>query len=91
MLWRLPLDAALGDVDVPLHLAWSGAAHGVDLADRRQRARCYEIVLTEGTSEDVRRVVDGALLIDLWAELVLPRDIRSAWEPVLRTTLGREG
>ncbi len=30
-----------------------------------------------------RARVDGALLVDLWPELVLPRDLRAAWQPVI--------
>jgi len=26
---------------------------------------------------------DGALLVDLWDELVLPREVRAAWQPVI--------
>jgi hypothetical protein len=48
---------------------------------RADRARVYEAVLHEGQPEDVLRYVDGALLVDLWAELVLPRDVRAAWSP----------
>ncbi|MGH3545106.1 MAG: hypothetical protein ACRDPW_04195 [Mycobacteriales bacterium] len=54
-----------------------------DLSDRRQRARCYEIVLREGSPEDVLTYIDGALLVDLWEELVLPQDIRQAWLPLV--------
>jgi hypothetical protein len=43
----------------------------------------YEIVLREGTPDDVLAYVDGALLRDLWDELVLPVAIRRAWEPAL--------
>jgi hypothetical protein len=57
------------------------------LTDRRQRARVYEVVLREGTERDIRRYIDGVLLVDLWDELVLPREIREAWAPVLLTAL----
>ncbi len=40
----------------------------------------YEAVLREGSAHDVLTYVDGALLVDLWDELVLPRDLRAAWE-----------
>jgi hypothetical protein len=40
----------------------------------------YEIVLREGTAEDILAYVDGALLVDAWPELVLPAPIRRAWE-----------
>jgi hypothetical protein len=42
----------------------------------------YEIVLPEGRPADSLAYVDGALLADLWDELVLPRAVRSAWAPL---------
>jgi len=33
-------------------------------------------VLREGTPEDVLAYIDGALLVDLWDSLVLPRDVQ---------------
>jgi hypothetical protein len=53
------------------------------MAERTDRARVYEAVLREGTADDVLAYVDGALLVDLWPELVLPRDLRAAWSPVI--------
>ncbi len=54
-----------------------------DLRDRRQRARVYEIVLREGTSEDLLAYVDGVLLVELWDELVLPCGVRALWSPLI--------
>jgi len=34
---------------------------------------------------DIVRYVDGALLVDLWSDLVLPRQIRSEWDVTLAT------
>ena len=89
---RLPhLDAAvaLALIELPLHLDWSRPDRHVDLRDPKQRAHCYEVVLREGTSADIARIVDGALLIDLFDDLVLPIEIRSAWEQTIEATLGR--
>lgn len=80
---RLPLDHALATVQLPLHLNWSDRGRHYDLRDRRQRARVYEIVLREGGPADILTYIDGALLIDLWDELVLPRDVRAAWHAVV--------
>jgi transcriptional regulator with XRE-family HTH domain len=80
---RLPLHLAFRAVELPLHLNWSDTGRRYELADRRQRARVYEIVLREGTPDDVLAYVDGALLRDLWDELVFPVAIRRAWEPAL--------
>jgi len=43
----------------------------------------YEIVLREGEPADLLTYVDGALLVDLWDELVLPAAIRQTWEPIV--------
>lgn len=89
---RLPsLDPAdaLAVAELPLHLDWSRPDRRVDLRDRLERARCYETVLREGTPEDIAGLVDGALLVDLFDELVLPAEIRAAWEQTIDATLGR--
>ena len=81
---RLPVEQAMSTVALPIHLNWSAPGRRFDLADRSQRARVYEIVLREGGPDDILTYVDGALLIDLWADLVLPRDVRAAWDSVIR-------
>ncbi|MGH3771875.1 MAG: helix-turn-helix transcriptional regulator [Pseudonocardiaceae bacterium] len=80
---RLPIEQALATVALPLHLNWSAPGRQFPMRDRSQRARVYEIVLREGGPEDVLTYIDGVLLIDLWDELVLPRDIRAAWAAVV--------
>jgi transcriptional regulator with XRE-family HTH domain len=79
VLPRLTVEDAFRPVELPVHLNWSDPGRWFDLRDRRQRARVYEVVLREGTAQDVLRYVDGALLVDLWDELVLPPAVRSAW------------
>jgi transcriptional regulator with XRE-family HTH domain len=88
-LSRLPLGQALARVELPLHLDWSSTNRTVDLADRRSRARCYETVIREGTPDDIRTYIDGALLVDLWNDLVLPPDIRQAWQPLIDCAVAR--
>jgi transcriptional regulator with XRE-family HTH domain len=82
-LWRQPIEATFTDVTLPLGLNWSRPGAVFRLSDRRQRARCYEIVLREGAPADLLRYVDGALLVDLWPDLVLPRAVREAWQPLI--------
>ena len=82
-LWRLPVREALATVTLPLDLNWSRPGAEFRLADRRERARLYEIVLREGSPDDIRRYIDGSLLIDAWPDIVLPREIRRAWQPVI--------
>jgi transcriptional regulator with XRE-family HTH domain len=86
---RLPrLDAAhaLAVVDLPLHLNWSTPGRVFDLRSRADRARVYETVLQEGRPVDILTYVDGALLVDLWEDLVLPRAVRHAWTPLISAT-----
>ena len=73
----------LAAVELPLHLNWSAPGRVYDLGSRSERARVYEIVLQEGRPADILAYVDGALLADLWSDLVLPRAVRSAWSPVI--------
>lgn len=80
---RLGLQEAFATVELPLHLNWSDRGRRFNLRNRRQRARVYEIVLREGGPADVLRYVDGALLVDLWDELVLATVVRAAWSPVV--------
>lgn len=86
-LWRLSFRDAFASVTLPLGLNWSRPDAVFDLSDRRQRTRCYEIVLREGMPNDLRRYIDGALLIDAWSDLVLPRDVRAAWQRVITASM----
>ena len=80
---RLPVAQALATVTLPLHVNWSMPGRQFHLRDRAQRARVYEMVIREGNPEDVLAYIDGALLVDLWPELVIPRAVRAAWETVV--------
>jgi transcriptional regulator with XRE-family HTH domain len=85
---RLPAARALARVCLPLHLNWSQPGREFDLSDRRQRARVYEIVLREGNSQDIGEYIDGALLADLWEVLILPVQLRRAWQPLIDAAVG---
>jgi transcriptional regulator with XRE-family HTH domain len=80
---RLPLERAIATVALPLSLNWSDPGRVFRLADRADRARVYEVVLREGTPADILSYTDGALLVDLWPDLVLPRDVHAAWAPLV--------
>jgi len=86
---RLPVKRALAVVELPLHVSWSTTDRRVDLADRHARARAYELLLSEGTAPDIAAMVDGALLADLRAQLVLPRAVCEAWAPLVAEATGR--
>ncbi|MGD9752561.1 MAG: helix-turn-helix domain-containing protein [Acidimicrobiia bacterium] len=87
-LWRLSVRQAVRVLTPGLELWWSGPARSFDLADRADRLRAYEVVLREGTPEAIEAVVDGALLIDGWADLVLPAELRRAWQPLIDAAMG---
>lgn len=80
---QLPAVQALASVELALTLNWSQPGRVFRLVDRGDRARVYELVLREGGEADVLRYVDGALLVDLWDNLVLPRALRAAWSPLI--------
>jgi transcriptional regulator with XRE-family HTH domain len=86
-LWRLEFDKAFAEVTLPTSLYWSGPPRTYRLGERRDRARVYEIVLREGGEADLLEYVDGALLIDLWEDLVLPGALREAWSPLMSRTM----
>lgn len=83
VLPRLPLEQAFATVELPLHLNWSDRGRRYNMRDRRERVRVFEIVLREGGPEDIRTYIDGALLVDLWDELILPAAVRAAWNPLV--------
>ena len=58
-----------GVVTLPVNVFWSGPDRKWDLANRRQRIQVYEMVLTEGTEDDVRRFIDIDELVRLWPDL----------------------
>jgi transcriptional regulator with XRE-family HTH domain len=87
-LWRLPLPQAVGVWTPGLEVWWSGDRRAFDLSVRRERLRAYEIVLREGVPSDIEGVVDGALLLDAWNDLVLPAELRAAWGPLIDAVRG---
>lgn len=88
---RLEPGVAFAEVQLPLTLNWSQPGRVFRLADRGDRGRLYQLVLREGGSEDILRLVDGVLLVDLWAELVLPKYVRAAWEPLIQDAFDGSG
>jgi hypothetical protein len=74
---RGPTDAT---VALDRRLDWSGHAR-YDLSNPRRLASMYEAVLREATApDDLARWLDGATLVRLWPQLVLPSQVRQLWE-----------
>lgn len=80
---RLPMSRALRTTTIPRHLMWSTPHRTYRLADRADRLRVYRAVLVEGNEADILNFIDGALLVDLWEELILPPETRAAWQPLV--------
>src|SRR5262245_43824487 len=69
-----------GVVTLDRRLDWSGRAQ-YDLDNPRRLASMYENVLREASSEDdLASWLDAATLLRLWADLILPPQVRSIWE-----------
>ncbi|SDD11699.1 Helix-turn-helix [Sanguibacter gelidistatuariae] len=84
---RLLLKDALRTTALPARTHWSGPPREYNLADRRERALVYRAVMTEGTEQDLLDFIDGALLVDMWDDLRLPREVRDAWQPLIDDAL----
>ena len=75
-----------GEVGLPARLFWSGPEPRSvrwNLADPQRRRDLYEIVLTEGTLDDIRHLVNGQALLEQWDDLYLPPWIRAAWQHLI--------
>jgi transcriptional regulator with XRE-family HTH domain len=81
-LWRVELPGCFDTVSMP-DLVGHTEQDEWDLRVRSDRRGFYENLLVEGTAHMIQRWVDGALLVDIWSELVLPGTIRVAWEPAV--------
>ena len=77
-----------GTVGLPARLFWSGPdprAVRWDLSDPDRRRDFYEIVLVEGTLDDIRALVNAEELVRLWGRMYLPPWVRAAWRPLSDT------
>lgn len=88
---RLPIDLAFATVTLPLSVDWSEPRRQYDMRNRADRLRVYQLVLREGAPEDIDACVDGALLIDLWSDLILPSEVRNAWNGLIQRALSPGG
>lgn len=75
-----------GEVGLPASVFWSGPdprAVRWDLSNRDRRRDLYEIVLVEGTLDDIRRLVNKVELVRLWDAMYLPSWVRAAWRSLI--------
>ena len=59
---------AAGEVELPLHVAWSGR-RVYDVGDSGQRLALYALLLAEAQREDLERFVHPELLVSMWPRL----------------------
>ncbi len=76
-----PYTGLEGPVELPGRLEWSTRGVTRDLHDPEDRQVVYEIVLTEGTAEDVLAYIDPVLLLAGWDSLTIPPAVRETWQP----------
>jgi hypothetical protein len=79
---RAPLTGTLR-LPLGVHSSGSGPDRVFDLADDVQRIELYQIVLTNGSVEDISAFLNRAELLRLWPRLWLPAHVRRAWQPLL--------
>jgi transcriptional regulator with XRE-family HTH domain len=77
-LWRVEVPGCFDRVRMPDLVGHTGQ-------------RLYENLLIEGTEHMMMRWVDGALLVDVWADLVLPAKIHAAWESAVEAASAGRG
>lgn len=77
-----------GTVRLPLRVYSSGAGtdRDFDLPDEAQRIELYQIVLTDGTTDDICAYLGQHELRRLWTRLWLPTHVQRAWQPHLGAT-----
>lgn len=80
-LWRGKLPECFAKVH--LHDGSASRTRRFDLGRRPQRRQMYELLLRRGAPEELMDWIDGALLVDLWAELRIPQPIRASWQPAV--------
>jgi len=72
-----------GWVVIPDHVDPTNPQRVYELDDPAERKYVYEIVLADGTDEDINRLIDHTLLAELWDRLYLPHPVRVAWRQAL--------
>lgn len=77
-----------GRMQLPPSVYW-GPRPDVDLRFWDDVAKAYEATLREGDLDDVRALVNPHLLAEVWADIVLPRAVRAAWERRFASLAGR--
>jgi hypothetical protein len=68
-----------GPLDVPINVYW-GPRHTFDLDNESDVIQAYQAALREGRVIDQEKLLNQALLVEIWPELMLPVRVRELWE-----------
>jgi hypothetical protein len=68
-----------GPVEVPINVYW-GPRHTFNLDKESDVIATYQAALREGRVIDQERLLNHALLVEIWRELMLPVRVRELWE-----------
>jgi hypothetical protein len=68
-----------GPLDVPINVYW-GPRHTFDLDNESDVIQTYQAALREGRVIDQEKLLNHALLVEIWPELMLPVRVRELWE-----------
>ena len=70
---------AEGVVELPIHIDWSYQSP-FNLDDECDRRHLYQLVMTEGTEDDVRHYIRLDVLLEIWPTLWLSPHVAEAWQ-----------
>jgi hypothetical protein len=75
-----------GSVGLPTALIWSGPNPQDirwDITDPDRLRDLYEIVLVQGTIDDIVELIDGPALVEIWDRTYFPRQVRADWRQLI--------
>jgi hypothetical protein len=78
-----PLSKALSKSELPLHINWTNKSKVFNFRNENDRKRAYELILQNGKPGDISSLVEGKFLVACWEDLVLPKSVKVAWQPLI--------
>ena len=78
-----PLSKALCKSELPLHINWTNKSKVFNFRNENDRKRAYELILQNGKPSDINSLVEGKFLVACWEDLVLPKSVKTAWQPLI--------
>lgn len=81
---------ATGELVLPHSVMWAPGDGLVDLDVPGGASLAYRALLSEGSLEDILRLVNADRLRAAWGDLLLPRRVRSLWEAAFLELRSRE-